>query len=430
MPSPPFARVWPQTRSSGSTSTPTSWPWTPCRSRTRRTSSRCSSAGLTSSGLALAGRPFLDLRESDIQDEQARAYGRKVRIHLDERYERMFHEKQLPARVGPPDREWGDPGAGSARAEGKRRQPDQPSRARAEGRDADRVLAPRGSEGLRMARARTRARGGGKVKNARPWAILACTVRALALAVPAMAEIVAIENVRVWDGTSERLTAPTRVVVEGNRIARVGGEPTAAADRVIDGGGRTLMPGLIDSHTHLNMTFQQGGVVGFESATWEEIGANAVASAREFLMNGFTTVRDTGGMGTGLKRDDRPGAPPGSPHLHRGRVRQPDFRARRPAPPEPAQRGPHRRAAQQRRAPRDGQDRRRRAGRARGRPGELRGGRRLHQDHGEWRRLLAPGPDLEPRLHPRGASMRRRRPSATGIPTGRPTSTTPRARGT
>ena len=71
---------------------------------------------------------------------------------------------------------------------------------------------------------------------------------------------------------------------------------------VIDGGGRTLMPGLIDSHVHLTHVYSQGGVKGFEAETWEEIAANATAGAKEYLMNGFTTVRDMGGMGTGIKR--------------------------------------------------------------------------------------------------------------------------------
>jgi dihydroorotase-like cyclic amidohydrolase len=43
---------------------------------------------------------------------------------------------------------------------------------------------------------------------------------------------------------------------------------------VIDGGGRTLMPGLIDSHVHLNF-YKVGTVIEIESATWEEIGARA-----------------------------------------------------------------------------------------------------------------------------------------------------------
>ena len=124
-----------------------------------------------------------------------------------------------------------------------------------------------------------------------------------ATASPAAVEQVLFKNVRVWDGSSKSLTGETRVLVEGNLIKMIGQEVTAATDaRVIDGGGRTLMPGLIDSHVHLTHTFALGGVKGFEAATWEEIGSFAVASAREHLMNGFTTVRDMGGMADGIKR--------------------------------------------------------------------------------------------------------------------------------
>lgn len=60
-------------------------------------------------------------------------------------------------------------------------------------------------------------------------------------------------NVNVWDGRSEQLQQNANVVVTGNLITAVSTEPLAVANaRVIDGGGRTLMPGLIESHVHLN----------------------------------------------------------------------------------------------------------------------------------------------------------------------------------
>ena len=111
-----------------------------------------------------------------------------------------------------------------------------------------------------------------------------------------------IQNVRVWDGVSESLTPLTSVLVRDNKIAVIGSVNTEVAVDIIDGGGRTLMPGLIDSHVHMTHTFIRGGVQVLEAMTWEEIGGGAVAAAREMLMNGFTTVRDMGGMGTGIKR--------------------------------------------------------------------------------------------------------------------------------
>jgi imidazolonepropionase-like amidohydrolase len=111
-------------------------------------------------------------------------------------------------------------------------------------------------------------------------------------------------NVHVWDGTSEGITQRINVLVENNTIKKIRADASDAHSdaTVIDAPGMILMPGLIDSHVHLTHTFAQGGVKGFEAMTWEEIGAAATASATEHLMNGFTTVRDMGGMADGIKR--------------------------------------------------------------------------------------------------------------------------------
>ena len=72
---------------------------------------------------------------------------------------------------------------------------------------------------------------------------------------------------------------------------------------VIDGGGRTLMPGLIDTHTHFTHALPGAGIPGLEEANWQRIGAMATVAAKEHLMNGFTTVREMGGgaVAGGLK---------------------------------------------------------------------------------------------------------------------------------
>ena len=62
------------------------------------------------------------------------------------------------------------------------------------------------------------------------------------------------QNVRIFDGKSGTLSAPSNVLVRGNQIERIstGPIPTdrSATTVLIDGGGRTLMPGLIDMHWH------------------------------------------------------------------------------------------------------------------------------------------------------------------------------------
>ena len=110
-------------------------------------------------------------------------------------------------------------------------------------------------------------------------------------------------NVNVFDGVSDTLDMNTSVLIENNLIKSVGSSITLPeGTEVIDGGGRTLMPGLINSHTHLNLT---GGLAtsygGLQSAKWSQIGAQAAANAYDQLLDGFTTLRDLGGMDNGLQ---------------------------------------------------------------------------------------------------------------------------------
>ena len=113
---------------------------------------------------------------------------------------------------------------------------------------------------------------------------------------------VLFRNVRVFDGQSDRLTAPTSVLVRGNRIAAIGPAVVSATTgaTIVEGEGRTLMPGLIDAHWHtilIRPTPEQAiyGDVGFTNLL-------AGAEARATLMRGFTTVRDLGGPSFGLKQ--------------------------------------------------------------------------------------------------------------------------------
>ncbi len=135
------------------------------------------------------------------------------------------------------------------------------------------------------------------------FVVLFCIVHA-AIALGQWEQGVLFTNVMVWDGTSESLRKAD-VLVSGNKISEISEQPLASAQSpdvvVIDGGGRTLMPGLIDSHVHFNLMLD-GGPTALENATWEEIGTYAVYAAQEWLKNGFTTVRDMGGMHQGMRR--------------------------------------------------------------------------------------------------------------------------------
>ena len=65
------------------------------------------------------------------------------------------------------------------------------------------------------------------------------------------------QNVRIFDGKSAALSAPSNVLVRGNTIERISASPitvdTNADVRVIAANGRVLMPGLIDAHWHAFM---------------------------------------------------------------------------------------------------------------------------------------------------------------------------------
>jgi imidazolonepropionase-like amidohydrolase len=112
------------------------------------------------------------------------------------------------------------------------------------------------------------------------------------------------QNVRIFDGKSAALSAPSNVLVKGNIIERISLTPIAVdanADvRVIAAGGRVLMPGLIDAHWHSFMAATAMPLLTTADPSYLHILATRQAEAT--LMRGFTTVRDLGGPVFGLKR--------------------------------------------------------------------------------------------------------------------------------
>ena len=112
------------------------------------------------------------------------------------------------------------------------------------------------------------------------------------------------QNVRIFDGKSGQLSGPSHVLVRGNRIERISSTPIATdrrADTVlIEGGGRTLMPGLIDVHWHTMLVRPTPAAAMAADIGYTNLVAGAEAT--DTLMRGFTTVRDLGGPAFGLKR--------------------------------------------------------------------------------------------------------------------------------
>jgi imidazolonepropionase-like amidohydrolase len=110
------------------------------------------------------------------------------------------------------------------------------------------------------------------------------------------------QNVRIFDGKSPALSAPSSVLVRGNKIERISAGPIAPDPnaRVIDGGGRVLMPGLIDDHWHAMLVRPTPAQLMTSDPGYTAMLAGAEAT--DTLMRGFTTVRDLGGPVFSLKR--------------------------------------------------------------------------------------------------------------------------------
>jgi imidazolonepropionase-like amidohydrolase len=123
-------------------------------------------------------------------------------------------------------------------------------------------------------------------------------------ATPASPQPTLFQNVRIFDGRSAALSAPSNVLVRGNTIARISSGPiTMEADanvRVIAANGRVLMPGLIDAHWHAFMAATPQMLLMTADPNYLDLLAARQAAAT--LMRGFTTIRDLGGPVFGLKR--------------------------------------------------------------------------------------------------------------------------------
>ena len=135
-------------------------------------------------------------------------------------------------------------------------------------------------------------------------ALLICLLSLATSAQQPAGSLTLFQNVRVFDSVRGELTSPRNVLIRGTVIERIATDPIPTdrrADTVlVDGGGRTLMPGLIDAHVHMMFaTIPQAAALTSDLGF---INVAAVRGARDMLMRGFTSVRDLGGPVFGLKR--------------------------------------------------------------------------------------------------------------------------------
>lgn len=132
----------------------------------------------------------------------------------------------------------------------------------------------------------------------RPLLLFALLLLKIASPLFAQASVVIFENVRVFQPLKKRFSEPVHVWVEGNTIKTVSPlpfteKPTTA--KVIDGTGKTLIPGLIDVHVHLVFGAMSMADMMSPNLSEEVVIAKAGVQSKEMLMRGFTAVRDVGG---------------------------------------------------------------------------------------------------------------------------------------
>ena len=126
-------------------------------------------------------------------------------------------------------------------------------------------------------------------------------------------------HARVFDGHSADCAEGVNVLVADGLIQRIATQPIAAPQaRVVDLGGRTLMPGLIDAHVHAlasDVSMQRVEALG---ETYRA--AHAVRMLGHALDCGFTTVRDIGGGNHALYRALADGLVRGPRYLYSGKI--------------------------------------------------------------------------------------------------------------
>ncbi len=108
-----------------------------------------------------------------------------------------------------------------------------------------------------------------------------------------------ITNAKIFDGKSDKLTGSMSVLVEGNKITKVAKSIAAPKDAsVIDAKGRVMTPGFIAMHEHIIGQMPFGDIFTQDTRYMAYV---ATQTVRDYLMRGYTSVRDVAGSSFSLR---------------------------------------------------------------------------------------------------------------------------------
>lgn len=127
-------------------------------------------------------------------------------------------------------------------------------------------------------------------------------ISALLIGQSAFAQKTIIHCGSLIDGKSNDVQTQVTLVIDGNKITAIekGFSRAAEGDKLIDLSKKTVMPGLIDMHVHLEGETNKDQALQRFTLNEADVAFRSTVMAKKTLMAGFTTVRDLGGSGVNI----------------------------------------------------------------------------------------------------------------------------------
>ncbi len=128
------------------------------------------------------------------------------------------------------------------------------------------------------------------------------TISMVLLALTSYSQRTIIHSGNLIDGINGNVQNEKSIIVENNKITSIenGYVKPGRNDQVIDLKGKTVMPGFIDMHVHIESESSPTNYMRRFTDNPPDIAFNSTVYARKNLMAGFTTVRDLGGSGVNI----------------------------------------------------------------------------------------------------------------------------------